>query len=116
LLTEFRAARGGQDIQGPVAGFRSLLEVKAMLVAVRLCGRPGAIILDEPDWGLTRTAAVALVAAIVKVAHSCGIPILLISHKPWWRPIAKSVIRVDRTPKILNGAGGSAFEIRLRCE
>ena len=119
LLTEFRAVRGEGDIPEPVAdtaGFRSLLEVKAMLVAVRLCGQPGAIILDEPDWGLTRTSAVALVAAIVKVAHSYGIPILLISHKPWWHPIARSVIRVDRTPKIVNGTGGSAFEIRLRCE
>ena len=87
-----------------------------MLVAVRLCGQPGAIILDEPDWGLTRTSAVALVAAIVKVAHSYGIPVLLISHKPWWRPIAKSVIRVDRTPKTTNGEGTSAFEIQLSCE
>jgi ABC-type branched-subunit amino acid transport system ATPase component len=119
LLTEYRTVRGEENIQEPVtdmAGFRSLLEVKAMLVAVRLCGQPGAIILDEPDWGLTRIAAVALVAAIVKVAHSFGIPIILISHKPWWRPIAKSVIRVDRTSKITNGEGTSAFEIRLSCE
>ena len=122
LLTEYRSAMGDgseDGIQEPgtgMAGFRSLLEVKAMLVAVRLCGRPGALILDEPDWGLTRTSAVALVAAIVKVAHSYGIPIMLISHKPWWRPMAKSVIRVDRTPKTTNGSGNSTFEIRLSCE
>ncbi|MGB5746041.1 MAG: hypothetical protein WBM69_03615 [Desulfobacterales bacterium] len=122
LLTEYRTIMGvaGQEvIQEPatgMAGFRSLLEVKAMLVAVRLCGQPGALILDEPDWGLPRTSAVALVAAIVKVAHSCGIPIMLISHKPWWRPIAKSVVRVDRTPKTTNGSGNSTFEIRLSCE
>ena len=119
LLTEYRTAMdagGEENIQEPVtgmAGFRSLLEVKAMLVAVRLCGQPGAIILDEPDWGLTRTSAVALVAAIVKVAHSYGIPIILISHKSWWRPIAKSVIRVDRTPKVRDKEGTTAFEIRL---
>ena len=122
LLTEYRTIMGivGQEvIQEPVtgmAGFRSLLEVKAMLVAVRLCGQPGALILDEPDWGLPRASAVALVAAIVKVSHSCGIPILLISHKPWWRPIARSVIRVDRTPKTTDGTGQSAFEIQLSCE
>ena len=119
LLNEFRAAGGEEDIPEtvtPMARFHSLLEVKAMLVAVRLCGQPGALILDEPDWGLTRASAVALVAAIVKVAHSYGIPVLLISHKPWWRPIAKSVIRVDRTPKSTNSTGTSAFEVRLSCE
>jgi energy-coupling factor transporter ATP-binding protein EcfA2 len=72
--------------------------------------------LDEPDWGLTRTSAVALVAAIVKVAHSFGIPIILISHKPWWHPIAKSVIRVDRTPKTSDETGTTAFEIQLSLE
>jgi energy-coupling factor transporter ATP-binding protein EcfA2 len=119
LLSEFKAAGGAADVREPaagMAGFRSLLEVKAMLVAVRLCGQPAALILDEPDWGLTRSNAVALVAAIVKVAHSLGIPILLISHKPWWPPIARSVVRVDRTPKSSGEKGNTAFEIQLRSE
>lgn len=122
LLTEYRAAytdENKEDLPQPLAGdtgFRELLEVKAMLIAVRLCGQPGALILDEPDWGLTRAAAVALVAAVVKVAHLCGIPVILISHKPWWRPISKSVIRVDRTPKTTDGTGTSAFEIRLNID
>ena len=119
LLTGFRTGGREKDIQegaADMAGFRSLLEVKAMLVAVRLCGQPGALILDEPDWGLTRSSAVTLVSAIVKVAHSFGIPVMLISHKPWWHPIAKTVIRVDRTPKITNGTGTPAFEIKLSCE
>ncbi len=122
LLTEYRNAMGagGEDnipeaVTG-MSGFRSLLEVKAMLVAVRLCGQPRALILDEPDWGLTRTSAVALVVAIVKVAHSWGVPIILISHKPWWRPMAQSVIRVDRTPKTTDGQGNSEFEIQLSCQ
>ena len=111
LLTEYRAAytdENKEDLPQPLAGdtgFRALLEVKTMLIAVRLCGQPGALILDEPDWGLTRAVAVALVAAVVKVAHSCGIPVILISHKPWWRPIAKSVIRVERTSKTINSTG-----------
>ena len=122
LLAEYRAALVDVGAQGPeetfttADGFPSLLEVKAMLVAIRLCGQPGAVILDEPDWGLTRAAAVALVAAIIKVAHSCGIPVILISHKPWWRPIARSVVRVDRTPKTTNGKGTSTFDIQLSCE
>jgi len=96
-------------------GFRPLLEVKAMLIAVRLCGQPRALIIDEPDWGLTRSSAVALVAAIIKVAHDRGIPIILISHKPWWRPIANSIIRVQRTRKAIDDKGASSFEIRLSC-
>jgi ABC-type cobalamin/Fe3+-siderophores transport system ATPase subunit len=122
LLKEYRAVHAAVSQKGepqPLVDktrYRSLLEVKAMLLAVRLCGQPGALILDEPDWGLTRASAVALVAAVVKLAHAYGVPILLISHKPWWGPIAKNVIRVDRTPKSTDGTGTSAFEIRLRCE
>jgi energy-coupling factor transporter ATP-binding protein EcfA2 len=122
LLTEYRATyaavseKGEQQPLADAAGFRSLLEVKAMLIAVRLCGQPRALILDEPDWGLTRASAVALVAAVVKLAHAHGIPIILISHKPWWHPIANSVIRVDRTPKITDSKGNSEFEIQLSCQ
>ena len=122
LLKEYRAVYAAVRQKGepqPLVDntrFRSLLEVKAMLLAVRLCGQPGALILDEPDWGLTRASAVALVAAVVKIAHAYGVPILLISHKPWWGPIAKNLIRVDRTPKSTDDTGTSAFEIRLRCE
>ena len=97
-------------------GFRSLLEVKAILIAVRLCNRPNALILDEPDWGLTRASAIALVAAVIKIAHELGTPVILISHKPWWPTIANSIIQVERTPKTINDKGGSSFEIRLsRC-
>lgn len=110
------SAKESRESSNTETGFRSLLEVKAMLIAVRLCGEPGAILLDEPDWGLTRASAVALVAAIIKVAHDLGIAVVVISHKPWWRPIAKSSIRVDRSPRVIDGRGGSAFEIRLSCE
>ena len=97
-------------------GFWSLLELKAMLLAVRLCGQTSALILDEPDWGLTRTSAVALVAAIIEVAHSFGIPVVLISHKPWWLTVANSIIQVERTRKTDEGRGVYAFEIRLSCK
>ena len=82
----------------------------------KLCGRPRALILDEPDWGLTRSSAVALVAAVIKAAHAFGIPVVLISHKPWWLTVAKSIIRVERGPKKSDDPGADAFRIRLSCD
>ncbi|MGD8494466.1 MAG: ABC transporter ATP-binding protein, partial [Desulfobacterales bacterium] len=95
-------------------GFRSLLEVKAILVAIRLCGKPSAIIIDEPDWGLKRASAVAFVSAIISVCHKSDVPVILISHKPWWLNLAKSVLRVERTAKKIEEKGKYSFTIRLR--
>ena len=95
------------------AEFRSLLEIKALLVAVRLCGRPGALILDEPDWGLNRASAIALVLAVIHIAHELNIPVLIISHKPWWLNIANSSIRVQRTEKVLDKHKNYSFRIKL---
>ena len=95
-------------------GFCSLLEVKAILVAIRLCGQPAALIVDEPDWGLTRAAAVAFVSAIISVCHEFGIPVILISHKPWWLNLAKSVLQVGRTAKEMEEKGKYSFAINLK--
>jgi energy-coupling factor transporter ATP-binding protein EcfA2 len=92
--------------------FRSLLEMKTILVAVRLCGQPRALILDEPDWGLTRQSAVALVLAVVKVSHQFGTPVLLISHKPWWLKIANSIIHVERSAKETGKNRNCLFQIK----
>jgi ABC-type Mn2+/Zn2+ transport system ATPase subunit len=107
-----------QDVGSPEEynGFPSLLKIKTILVAVRLCGRPSALILDEPDWGLTKPSAIALVDAIIAVAHDLGIAVVLISHKPWWCPIARSIIKVEKFSKEKDGKGISSFEIRLSCE
>jgi ABC-type branched-subunit amino acid transport system ATPase component len=75
----------------------SLLAVKGMLIAVRLCHQPPALILDEPDWGLSRSTAVALVASVVEKAHRLDIPVWIISHKPWWQSIAATVLEVQKT-------------------
>ena len=92
-----------------------MLEIKALLVAVRLCGRPGALILDEPDWGLSRDSAIAFVLAAIQVAHEFGIPVLLISHKPWWLKLANSSIHVQRTDKKMDKDRNYSFEIKLTC-
>jgi len=107
---------GGQIAESDFCGeneFRSLLEVKALLVAVRLSGLPSALILDEPDWGLSRDSAIALVLAILKIASESGIPVLIISHKPWWHKITNSIIRVQRTAKETDKDGNNSFQIKL---
>jgi energy-coupling factor transporter ATP-binding protein EcfA2 len=103
------------EIGSADTSFRTLLEIKLILVAVRLCGQPCAIILDEPDWGLNRTSAIAFVSAIIEVAHSLGTPVFLISHKPWWQSIANSTILVRRSPKVIDREKNYFFQIELSC-
>lgn len=86
LLGRF-GADGGEPGQ-------SLLAVKAMLIAVRLSQRPALLFLDEPDWGLSRTDAIAFVLAVLDVCHNMQVPVVIISHKPWWQPLAGSVLEV----------------------
>ena len=122
ILSAFDAISGGKNriaVYGNTASGsmpQSLLETKAVLVAVRLSCRPGALILDEPDWGMTRSDAVAFVAAIIRVAHSLAVPVVIISHKPWWMSVAGTSIRLQRTPTVASGKGKSAFTILLRQE
>jgi hypothetical protein len=103
------------EIDSADTSFRTLLEIKLILVAVRLCGQPCALILDEPDWGLNRTSAIAFVSAIIEVAHALGTPVFLISHKPWWQSIANSTILVTRSPKVIDGEKNNFFQIELSC-
>lgn len=91
---------------------RTLLEIKTILIAVRLAEKPPALILDEPDWGLSRSAAIGLMASVVQAAHAMAVPVILISHKPWWQAIAGSRLKVDKSQP----AGGGPFEIRLQVE
>ena len=74
----------------------SLLDLKLMLTAARLAHSPAAIIVDEPDWGFSRQTAIAFVATVVSTAHAMGVAVLLISHKPWWRHVAPSTLRIEK--------------------
>jgi hypothetical protein len=94
----------------------SLLEIKMILAAVRLCDRPAGLILDEPDWGLTRSSALALVAALIRVAHRLDVPVVLISHKPWWQPLVRSVLRVTKGTDGVGQSPGQRFRIALEPE
>ncbi len=92
----------------------TLVELKILLAAVRLAAGPAAIVMDEPDWGLRQSAALAYVRGVIRTAHRKGIPVLIISHKPWWRPWAGSGLAVSkvRSPE----AAGSAepFQIQMK--
>jgi len=94
-----------------------LMDIKAILVAARLCDRPAALILDEPDWGMSRASAVAFVSAVLATAHRQQTPVLLISHKPWCQSVTRSTIRVSRTPaRDMQSAGSAVFRINLNME
>jgi hypothetical protein len=100
LLAEVARAPGGRSLETSLTrrlNLRhpaSMLETKALLAAVRLAARPAALILDEPDWGLNRSEALALTAAVIRAAHRFNVPVLLISHKPWWGGLGASQLRV----------------------
>ena len=115
LFFEDNAAGKLPEIESADESFRTLLEIKLILSAVRLCGQPRALILDEPDWGLNRESAIAFVLALITVAHSLGTPVVLISHKPWWQPIANSTVAVRRSPKAIDREKNNYFKIALSC-
>ena len=111
-----RMDRSGRlRLSGPETGtVPTLLETKVILVAVRLAHSPGALILDEPDWGLSRSASIAFVAAVVNVSHGLDVPVILITHKPWWDAAVKSRVRIMKSGLEVDGTGRvKSFEIRL---
>jgi len=90
----------------------TLLDIKLLLAAQRLNSETSLLILDEPDWGLSRRTAAAYVLAVVGAAHRRGIPILVISHKNWWTPLANS--RLEVTKEMAGGADNrDGFFVRL---
>jgi energy-coupling factor transporter ATP-binding protein EcfA2 len=120
LCREISHAAGSADLRPPDTALPhdtaplSLTAVKAVLVAARLCAGPGALILDEPDWGMTRSEAAAFVAAVIRSAHARRVPVLIISHKPWWRAIAGSTVAVSRTETLPRGERQTAFRVSLK--
>jgi ABC-type multidrug transport system ATPase subunit len=91
----------------------SLLAIKVLLVAVRLCGLPPALILDEPDWGLTRKSAEAFVLAVIRRANDLAVPILIISHKPWWQGLVCSRLTAYKVFRPLEPNNSCCFTIVL---
>ncbi len=93
----------------------SLLMAKLNLIAYRISRCPPLIILDEPDWGIPRDIAIALVRSTIDIAHARDIPIVLVSHKPWWTTICNSILRIRRAHKS-NVNSSASFEIAMARE
>lgn len=92
----------------------SLLEMKVLLAALRLSDQRAVLILDEPDWGLSRSDAVAFVTAVVSAAHARAVPVILISHKPWWWNLARSVRWVRKEAVPASAAEGCLFRVQIQ--
>ena len=97
------------------ASLHPLIDVKALLVAARLAAAPSALVLDEPDWGLSRRSALRFVGAVIATAHRRDIPVMLISHKPWWRLMMCSRLLVSRSESRCQATGDEpVFTVFLR--
>ena len=92
----------------------TLVELKVLLAALRLASAPAALVMDEPDWGLRRACALAFVGGVIRSAHGAGIPVLLISHKRWWRCWAGSNLQIDKTYTGSGEAEPALFQVRIR--
>ena len=90
--------------------------MKVLLAALRLSDQRAVLILDEPDWGLSRSDAVAFVTAVVSAAHARAVPVILISHKPWWRNLARSVRWVRKEAVPTSAAEGCLFRVQIHDE
>ncbi len=90
--------------------------IKIALAASRLAAGCGALILDEPDWGLRRADAIAFVQAVVAAAHRRQTAVILISHKPWWKGCAGSTVTVNRCGAAPQGEERTLFTVGLRAE
>ena len=83
-------------------GNKTIVEIKFLLVAVRIIDNPTALILDEPGWGLTKDNSIAFVTSIISVAHTNLIPVIIISHKKWYDNISKSELFIKKQNVVNN--------------
>jgi ABC-type Mn2+/Zn2+ transport system ATPase subunit len=73
---------------------RTLLRTKVAMIAMRIAERPTGLVLDEPDWGLTRTQALALFYSVANLCEQEQVPLLVISHRRWFDKLLRSRLRI----------------------
>jgi len=75
----------------------TILQIKLALVAERLESRPPLLILDEPDWCLSRMVNRLFVSVVIEHAHRLKVPVLIISHlEDWYAEIFNSKLEFTR--------------------
>ena len=107
---EVKSFEAGRRARSPA----TLLELKLLLAARRLASESTAIIMDEPDWGLRQSVAMAFVRGVIHAAHGARLPVLLISHKPWWQDWAGSILEVRKALPEHAAATAPLFHIHLK--
>ena len=76
---------------------RSILQCKLVVVVDRLFGRPPLLLLDEPGWCLSRSAARAFLQAVTETAHERQIAVAITSHQAgWWKDLIQDQITLIR--------------------
>lgn len=73
----------------------SFLQSKLALVAARLAEGSNLLILDEPSFGLSKSAAVLAVEAIAKRCQERQIALLIVSHLDWFDELVASHLDVQ---------------------
>jgi energy-coupling factor transporter ATP-binding protein EcfA2 len=78
-------------------GTETILQVKFALVCERLISKPPLLILDEPDWCLSRPITMIFISIVVKAAHHYHVPILIITHlSSWYTGLFNSVLDLKK--------------------
>lgn len=73
----------------------TVLQVKFALVCERLASKPPLLILDEPDWCLSRPVTELFISIVVAAAHQSHVPVLIITHLGhWYEGLYNSVINL----------------------
>jgi energy-coupling factor transporter ATP-binding protein EcfA2 len=62
----------------------SVIQIKAALIAERISKKTSLLILDEPEWLLSRKMANIFITQIIEICHERHIPVLIITHLSDW--------------------------------
>jgi len=75
----------------------TVLQVKFALTAERIESKPPLLILDEPDWCLSKKLTALFIEIVVVIAHKNQIPVLIITHlNSWYSEYTNSILEFKK--------------------
>lgn len=75
----------------------TILQVKFALTAERIGSNPPLLILDEPDWCLSKQLTELFIQIVVEAAHNKLIPVLIITHlNSWYSGYTNSILEFKK--------------------